>query len=226
MANEAKSKEGIPFVIFMLVLLLGSMWVAAGANFSAFGVIWNAALGEVPRERDDAAGRLEELARIPRAVKFPRPKIIPPPEIAIANEAMQKMPGPRPPLAQLAAEGKLNPFLPKWVQEMLIPVALDPNAANLSSANNAAQQIPEDSYTFHGIAKIKEDPPFAVLHDEQKKMTVFLRAGESYGPIQTVDVRLEGATFQVGQIKFEFDTIHSSNKTMKIRRSVPGQRGS
>lgn len=226
MGNEAKSKEGIPFAIFVVLLLLASLWIAAGANFSAFGLMWKAAVADMPRDRDSLPGRLEELARIPRHTKFPSPKMVPPAEIAIANEAMQKMPGPRPPLAQLAAEGKLNPFLPKWVQEMLVPVAIDPNEKDLTNIGKGAQQIPEDSYTFHGIAQIKEDPPFAVLHDEQKKMTVFLRAGESYGPIQTVDVRLEGAVFQVGQVKYEFDTIHSSNKIMKIRRSVPGQRGS
>lgn len=225
MADAAKPREGLPFVLFLLALILGSVWNGAGGNFSAFGHVVTS-LTQSAGPQDNFSDRLERLIHIPKRVKFAPPRIVPPPAIASAEAQLAKLPGPLPPLAQLGGENKANPFFVKWAQDLLeeakaieankdpneVPVAVDPKKKGV--------KYEEDTYVFTGIVKIKDEPPVAVIRDVAKKSSQFLKQGERYREIEAVKVDLTGATFKVGSNTYPFDTLHATTKTFTVRRIV------
>lgn len=230
--GTARQKEGLPFLFALIAMGVGTLWNAAGGSIEAFGHLGSV----VVRDSGDVIGNptlfFEKLIRIPTPIKIPPQLLIPPEEIARGKKFVEKLPEPRPALAALGGEGKRNTFFPEWAREIvqeIEPPSVDVEAAGPKSpggkgdAAKGGPRVEEDQYIFHGVVKIKDDPPFAIVRDVNKQASVFLKEGERYGPIQALKVGLGSATFVIqGKEQQTFDTLHGSNKTIVVRRYTGG----
>lgn len=229
-ASGSRQKEGWPFFCALVVLGLATLWNAAGGNIDAFGHLGSVIVQDSGDIVSDPSQFFEKLIRLPSPPKLPAQRIIPPVEIERAKKAVEKEPQVRPPLASLGGEGKRNTFFPQWAQELvreIEPPSVDISAQGPSVPSKGGAKggpkVEEDQYIFHGVVKIKNDPPFAIVRDITKQASVFLKEGERYGPIEAVKVDVSGATFLIqGKEKQAFDTLHHTNKTIVVRRYTSG----
>ena len=235
MPAVAKPREGLPFFLFVIAVVLGSIWNGAGGDLDAFSHIWDIVAQKPPSTMEEMGRRAERLVRLPQPVRFPAQKVVRPSELDEAAEVMKRLPGPRPPLELLGAAGRPNPFFPKWVQDMVratevtvegVPPEGGPDekggkgaSPTVKGGKDKPPEVQVDAYVFTGVVKIQDDPPAAVLRDVARNLSVFLREGEKYRQILAVKVDLGGATFLIdGREKHVFDTLHSTNKTFTVRR--------